>query len=213
MSRLAKNCINPKEVFPTPSDLTVDLRRGDFDILVISRKYGFVIIETKSMDSTAELGASSCSQTQGRDPSQSQSSEGEEEDEEKEEMSDQGKARAATRKNNEDKEENPKVEVDTTLSLDRRKELDMLRNKISKALQQLKKEEEVLRHLVSDFPEADSIPIKKVLAFPKTRKALLRSILEDCNLTTVSILTHINKLFMSINNKDTSPKHYNIINN
>lgn len=213
VSRLAKNCINPKEVFPTPSDLTVDLRRGDFDILVISRKYGFVIIETKSMDSTAELGASSCSQTQGRDPSQSQSSEGEEEDEEKEEMSDQGKARAATRKNNEDKEENPKVEVDTTLSLDRRKELDMLRNKISKALQQLKKEEEVLRHLVSDFPEADSIPIKKVLAFPKTRKALLRSILEDCNLTTVSILTHINKLFMSINNKDTSPKHYNIINN
>ncbi|PVD19019.1 hypothetical protein C0Q70_21578 [Pomacea canaliculata] len=68
VSRLAKNCINPKEVFPTPSDLTVDLRRGDFDILVISRKYGFVIIETKSMDSTAELGASSCSQSQGRDP-------------------------------------------------------------------------------------------------------------------------------------------------
>ena len=37
------------DVFPTPKDLEKTFRRGDFDCLIISPQYGFIVIEAKTM--------------------------------------------------------------------------------------------------------------------------------------------------------------------
>ncbi|KAK7497147.1 hypothetical protein BaRGS_00011677 [Batillaria attramentaria] len=106
-------------VFPRPRDLSPELQRGRFDILMISKQHGFVICEIKTVGDTLSI-------------------------------PDMGK-------------------------LDEHKSI---RKRISKALQQLNKEETVLRHLVKDIDP--NVPIRKAFILPNLkRQNFLGVLLQD----------------------------------
>ncbi|XP_076454333.1 uncharacterized protein LOC143289240 [Babylonia areolata] len=44
----------PKSLFTSPEDLDVDLKRGDFDVLLVSPHHGLVVMETKGVGSTLD---------------------------------------------------------------------------------------------------------------------------------------------------------------
>lgn len=39
----------PQSVFPSPADLGKDLKRGDFDFLILSQRHGCIVMETKAV--------------------------------------------------------------------------------------------------------------------------------------------------------------------
>ena len=188
-----------KYMFPSPRDLDLKSRRGDFDNLIISPRHGFIVIEAKTMLGRemsvpqGERFGENQPERVAEIPNKHVKNLGEDDSGpqtaalgcETETQADSQAAHKLKREtdNPSDRsplEENSAESVHSPGSKDHADE--DFQKTIRKSLDQLRKAEAVLRHVTSDLAE---VAITKVLGLPNTPAVVLRRLLEDPVLSEV----------------------------
>ncbi|KAK7484414.1 hypothetical protein BaRGS_00024299, partial [Batillaria attramentaria] len=172
--------------FPVPRDLGETFKRGDFDILIVSRKLGFIIFEAKTMRGSVstENKTQEANQKQKTNEKKDKNEEhvvdkkGSLQEKDQERSSEIGSrpSTAKTPQRTKDEELFTSCVAEDTDKVEGITDTDVQKT-IEKGLAQLTKARKVLRHLVSDFPEDPTVTT--VLALPNVPRTRLKKLAED----------------------------------